>query len=90
MKAQIAGPPAGNQPPSRPGWDWIDRGVWTDRMLNAPHFVGGGRRGTVMCSHASFGEPRYSSLGDAWPRAVQSLGHSLTGEPYAGDPHVRF
>ena len=37
MKAQIAGPPAGNQPPSRPGWDWIDRGVWTDRMLNALH-----------------------------------------------------
>jgi len=35
--AQIAGKPAGNLPSARPEWGWVERAVWTDRMLNALH-----------------------------------------------------
>jgi len=37
MMAQIAGFPAGHLPSAPPEWEWVDRAVWTDRMLNALH-----------------------------------------------------
>lgn len=37
MMAQIAGLPAGHLPSAPPDWEWVDRAVWTDRMLNALH-----------------------------------------------------
>jgi RNA-directed DNA polymerase len=55
------------------------------------------RRGTGRCRQdhskwpdAFFRELGYFSLEEARHRALQPLGQSLTGEPYAGDPHVRF
>lgn len=35
MMAQIAGVPAGHLPSPVPDWGWVERAVWTDRMLNA-------------------------------------------------------
>jgi RNA-directed DNA polymerase len=37
MMAQIAGSPAGHLPSPRPDWEWVERAVWTDRMLSALH-----------------------------------------------------
>lgn len=33
--AEIADESAGQRPSPRPDWDWVERAVWTDRMLNA-------------------------------------------------------
>lgn len=37
MMAHIAGGPAGHLPSPRPDWEWVERAVWTDRMLSALH-----------------------------------------------------
>jgi RNA-directed DNA polymerase len=37
MMAHIAGRPAGHLPLIRPDWEWVERAVWTDRMLSALH-----------------------------------------------------
>ena len=69
----------------RTRWAWTEPAVWTNRMLTAlEHGVQGGKR----------------LLHRAWvvfPSHSPSLGPSIlfevtppTGEPDAGDPHVRF
>jgi len=63
-------------------WRWVELSVWTDRMLATLEM---GVKGTTLlswgCSHFRQPESRY---------AGPHVGKPLTGEPDAGDPHVRF
>ena len=69
-------------------WAWTDPTVWTDRMLTAlEHSVQGGKLAQRL-PHRAWA---------VFPGAYPSLGPSIlfevtppTGEPDAGDPHVRF
>ena len=69
-------------------WAWTEPTIWTDRMLTAlEHGVQGGKLAQRLLHRAWA----------AFPGACPSLGPSIlsevtppTGEPDAGDPHVRF
>ena len=71
-------------------WLWVEPSVWTERMLTAlEQGVKGGKwpgpKLLLCAAWAAFLEPRlcgrWSTLSEVKPP---------TGEPYAGDPHVRF
>jgi len=87
--------PRGTKPAGeiRDRWSWVEPSVWTERMLTAlENGVRGGRWHSLnagpMPSLQSMG---CSSLPQPMLRPVNPLGgEPPTGEPYAGDPHVRF
>jgi len=65
-------------------WSWVERSVWTDRMLEAlEQGVKGGADSFGLLGSLALKMPieLYSN-----PREVKPP----TGEPDAGDPHVRF
>ena len=60
-------------------WDWVERSVWTERMLDALE------RG-VTFTYVGYSTLRVPIVEVSSPREVRPS----TGEPDAGDPHVRF
>ena len=71
-------------------WAWVDRTIWTERMLAA---LGNGVKGSwwpvvgqLQNSLSwSFSLKQTPATGEPIP-----MWEPLTGEPYAGKPHVRF
>jgi hypothetical protein len=80
-------------------WSWVEPSVWTDRMLTAlEQGVKGGKWYSLMdipiisaCPMPSLPNMGCSRYPQPMLRPVNPLGgEPPTGEPYAGDPHVRF
>lgn len=67
-------------------WAWVDRSIWTERMLAALEdgVRGGMARCLLRCCGASHLDQSPAS-GEPIP-----MRKPPTGEPYAGEPHVRF
>ena len=74
-------------------WAWVERTVWTDRMLTA---LERGVKGGVWFSLIDSRTPTLPSRGcTAWKQPLFGSvnpwrGEPPTGEPDAGEPHVRF
>ena len=73
----------------RARWAWVEPSVWTDRMLMA---LDRGVKGGVWLDQTRSLTSR-GCFALEWPmlKFMSPLaGNPSTGEPYAGDPHVRF
>jgi len=76
-------------------WNWVEATVWTERMLSALETgVQGGqwtrnRSSALAYSLLSGTGAVHLNRGPCFPGSVP-LWTPLTGEPDAGDPHVRF
>jgi hypothetical protein len=71
-------------------WAWVDREVWTDRMLAA---LGNGVKGHKWSILAKHVLRRVGAVHhDAGPFESEPIPmwKPLTGEPCAGKPHARF
>ena len=67
-------------------WSWVEATVWTDRMLSA---LETGVQGGQWLSFLSGTGAVHFNRSPCFPGSVP-LWTPLTGEPDAGDPHVRF
>ena len=87
----VAVPLRAKQAESDPAqWAWVDREVWTDRMLAA---LGNGVKGNKWSILAKRVLRRVGAvLHDAGPIESEPIPmwKPLTGEPCAGKPHARF
>ena len=63
---------------------WAEASIWTDRMASA---LGNGVKGGRTPSSRTLGCHPDNSSGH---REMLSKKEPVTGEPYAGKPHVRF
>ena len=71
-------------------WAWVERSIWTERMLEALHR---GVKGGVWFSLAGRSHTSRSMGSTALRQPIApcfSPGKPPTGEPDAGEPHVRF
>ena len=67
-------------------WNWVEATVWTERMLSALETgVKGGKRVSFLSGTGAVHLNRSLCFFGSVP-----LWTPLTGEPDAGDPHVRF
>ena len=69
--------------PAAPEWEWVDRNIWTERMLAAP---GNGVKGNEY--FAKIGAIHH----DKRPNGSEPIPmrKPQSGEPCAGEPHARF
>jgi hypothetical protein len=70
----------------RSRWGWVEPSAWTDRMLaTLERGVKGGKK-RLLCRARALLSPESPCPG----LPVLSQVRPPTGEPYAGEPHVRF